>query len=107
MAKARLEGVGITCFLANEHLVGVNFAYSGAVGGVELKVPESEAESAVAVLADLSEIAVCPMCGGIKFRQVRDKSRKNFLATLFAVLFFIPLLCSARSQCEKCGHIMP
>ncbi|MDR2743930.1 MAG: DUF2007 domain-containing protein, partial [Desulfovibrio sp.] len=51
IARSKLEASGIPCFLTNEYLVGINFLYSGAVYGVELKVPENFASDARMLLA--------------------------------------------------------
>lgn len=61
MAKARLESEGIPCFLANEHLVGVQWLYSNAVGGIKVQVPEAVAEEALALLTgDLDDAGLFP-----------------------------------------------
>jgi hypothetical protein len=50
LAKARLEGAGIPCRLANEHTVNVHGGYSPALGGVKLLVPEDAVRAARAAL---------------------------------------------------------
>lgn len=45
-----LENAGIPAMLRNEHLVNAQWLYAGAVGGVEVGVPEAFAEDAVRVL---------------------------------------------------------
>jgi putative signal transducing protein len=42
LAKTRLEGAGIPAVVADQHLVGMNWLYSVAIGGVKLKVDESD-----------------------------------------------------------------
>lgn len=40
--KSYLENEGISCFLENEHVLSVHPFLSAGIGGVVLKVPESE-----------------------------------------------------------------
>lgn len=53
MAKALLEGEGIPCRIAGEHLVGV---YRQGLGGVDLQVPEPDQTEALRLLRDAGEI---------------------------------------------------
>lgn len=50
LARAQLEDAGIPCFLTNEYLVGINWFYSGALGGVEVKVLAEDAARATEIL---------------------------------------------------------
>lgn len=47
---ARLEEEGVECFLGDENIVTVNPFLSNAVGGVKLKIKESDAEKALLIL---------------------------------------------------------
>lgn len=38
IARGKLEGAGIPCFLLNEHIVGVNPLYANLVHGIDLIV---------------------------------------------------------------------
>ena len=51
LAKSHLAAAGIPCFLQNEYMVGVNWMYANALGGICLQVPAAVAEEALAVLA--------------------------------------------------------
>lgn len=42
LAKSKLESEGIEGFLADEHIVQMNWLYSNLVGGVKLQVRESD-----------------------------------------------------------------
>lgn len=61
LAKARLEGAGIPAFLADQHVVAIQWLYSIAIGGVKVNVEDSDLAFAREVLredhsADLSII---------------------------------------------------
>lgn len=53
--KGRLEAEGILCFLGDEHIVGAHPFYAVAVGGVKLKVTESDVNDAKAILQSIRE----------------------------------------------------
>lgn len=54
--KTRLEDEGIECFLADEHLVSINWLLSDAVGGVRLKVWKEDAERALEIIESESVV---------------------------------------------------
>ena len=107
IARARLEAEGIPAFLADEHLVGVQWLYSDAVGGVKLNVPDPFAEAALEVVArdhsgDLRGVLrrrrlqlvrrACPACGAERAaRTTRARGAKRF------VLF------TTHCKCSDCG----
>jgi hypothetical protein len=47
--KDMLEGAGFTVFLQNENMAQI---YSNILGGVEIQVPDSEVEKAIALLKE-------------------------------------------------------
>lgn len=115
LARGRLECEGIECFIADEHIVGIDWLYSAAVGGVKLKVRREERERAVALLetarrphtrshdfltADL-DAPRCPGCGSLRIDRARV-SRP--LAVVSWLLIGIPLpFLRRRSRCLSCG----
>ncbi|WP_404308696.1 hypothetical protein [Neorhodopirellula lusitana] len=48
-----LQSEGITARLLNDHLVGVDWMKANAFGGVKVEVPESLADTAIAIIRDL------------------------------------------------------
>jgi tetratricopeptide (TPR) repeat protein len=50
VVKGRLEAEGIRAFVVDEELVTANWLYSGAVGGVKVKVREGDVERALDIL---------------------------------------------------------
>ena len=124
IARGKLEAAGISCFLTNEHLVGVNCLFANAVKGVDLTVWESDAAIARELLAgavsrtdistedkalapDLEEALfepefVCPRCGS------SDIAKFSLRRPLLVVssLFGLPLK-SRKSicRCRVCSHL--
>ncbi|WP_157942261.1 putative signal transducing protein [Salinibacter altiplanensis] len=50
LAKAKLEGAGIPCMLANAEQSGLSTMFDATEGGVQVKVPASRADEARDVL---------------------------------------------------------
>lgn len=50
--RGKLESEGIDCFVQDELTAQVNPLYSNAIGGVKLKVRESDAERAIEILKE-------------------------------------------------------
>ena len=48
MCRSALEANGIECFLGNE--IAMSFAFGETVGGVDVKVRESDVERALAII---------------------------------------------------------
>ena len=118
LTKSRLESEGIECFLDDELTVAANWLFSNAIGGVKLKVKESDAKKASEILRqepidiDLVEFdedieadedrLQCPRCNS--FDVYYEKySRRTFF--LFWMLLGIPFPFSKRKWvCKGCGH---
>lgn len=120
IAKGLLEQAGIPAFIRNEHLVGVQWLYSNAVGGVEVQVAREDAAAALEVLGVGPGVApgagseegsepkkqaapVCPRCGG------RDVRCRGPLSSLIAALLLssgIPFPAARhRWRCKSCGAV--
>lgn len=105
MARLKLEGEGIPCFVADELAVTTMVGFSNALGGVKLQVPESRAEEAAGILAG-PQAAIrerpeeCPECGS---RNVSRHSPLPWWLVLLTLglltLMFLPTF-----RCGKCGH---
>lgn len=104
--KGLLEQAGIPAFISNEHLVGVQWLYSNAVGGVQVQVPAEHAAAALEVLRAGQEESpeqerdapVCPGCGN----KGVESGPTGLLAAL-SLCLGIPLLARRRNRCGKCG----
>ena len=122
IARGFLDSVGIPAEVADEHIVGIHWLYSNAVGGVKLNVPEELAERALSLLAKQSEEStdetaeyrsvagegdVCPSCGSENIAPSKLAQRVKGLV-LLGVLPTIPavpfLLWSNTWHCRGCDH---
>ena len=57
ISMGRLKAEGITCWLADEHIIQTDMLYSPAIGGIKLQVNEEDAKKAIDILAiDYSDI---------------------------------------------------
>lgn len=83
LLRTLLESAGIPAYVAGEHLVGVNWLYSQAIGGVGVQVSEADAEAARLVLAarwqetpeEPDEEDTCPRCGSTSIGPDRTDTR--------------------------------
>lgn len=112
LAKARLEGEGIRAFVANSNIIGMNWLYSNAVGGVRLEVETHNVTNAKEILSliKLHEFEIesaetdwgnCPECGSNRIEFVQD----NRGTALTWLLFGLPLLFpSEKYKCNNCFH---
>jgi tetratricopeptide (TPR) repeat protein len=115
LRKARLQALGIPSFLADEHLITINWLYSNAVGGVKLQVRRRDAARARRILRtepyDPSLRGVGPQrpdCGSFDVGLKKYALRWVFLSWL---LTFIPsgsgfplLFRKGKWACRKCRH---
>lgn len=119
LARSRLECEGLVCSLADEHIVGVYWLSTSAVGGVKLQVRERDREQALRVLEETSARPVasaewvtgdldaprCPSCGSLRVERERFNRRLVFLSW---VLLGIPLPFLRRFEhCRRCGERWP
>jgi hypothetical protein len=123
LARARLEGSGIYCFLANELLVQIHPHYSFAAGGVELRVMKHDVPAAIEVLTGKAVNGAlkldglpatkqsCPKCTHAEFIRSRSGWRSGLLLGVLALLCALcvcPLPLPIRPDlkvCKACGHM--
>ncbi|MCF8719267.1 putative signal transducing protein [Nitrospina gracilis] len=113
LAKARLEAEGIPVFIADEHLLSINWLYTPAVGGIKVQVPEDWVDAAKDILTtdhqdEIAEIdteppITCPRCGGQDATMVLGDPLMLILTfvLLGAPLFFL----RQTMKCHTCGHL--
>lgn len=116
LAKSKLESEGIPCFLLNKNMIGLNWLYSNALGGVELQVRNEDAEKASEILkedhsSDLLDIEnefpeaaqgdLCTKCGSANVRLIKVSRKYGALSLL---LSFPLILFGKQYQCRDCGH---
>jgi hypothetical protein len=104
VAKTKLASAGIDAFLADEHIASMDWHYSNVVGGIKLKVEESEAERAAKVLGleaagFYSEEESGPACIVCNSPDVRTHG----ILSLLAIVFPLPFL-KRKWECGRCGH---
>ncbi len=112
----KLESEGIWSFVADEHIVTANWFYSTAIGGVRVKVRESDAEVALKILHAQNEPQElppvgegCPKCGSADIHYEPFHLRPMFIFWLVEVIFggdvglLLPLV-KRKWKCNACGH---
>jgi hypothetical protein len=118
LAKSILDSAEIPCVLADDNIVRLDWFYSYAVGGVKLRVTNSDADDALQLLhhAPLESFIVegvgdyrqprCPNCASFDLRH------DEFTRAAYAMLFYFPLLVWLRLfsrlqvhgwRCHSCG----
>jgi hypothetical protein len=116
LAKARLESAGISAVIVDQHLASIQWLYSRAIGGVKVKVDESDLQGARQALredrsADLLDIPEsqfppaagdhCPACGSSDVAP----SRLQRNAAAISLATGLPLIAWRRRWvCGSCNH---
>jgi len=109
LARSRLECEGLSCRLADEHIVGMVWPSNAAVGGVKLQVQERDREHALRVLEEASarpagsaewvtgdlDAPRCPSCGSLRVDMPRFDRRRVLLSRLLMGL-------SPRRRAARC-----
>jgi len=75
--RARLEANGISCFIADNNIIGANPLYNQAVGGIKIKVFEHDLEKCRDILSQSEELQLtddesettCPYCHSSNVQQ--------------------------------------
>jgi len=115
VAKSKLDSEGVWSFVADAEVVGMNWLYSNAVGGVKVQVKEEDEHRALQILnrkaepmeldtgasAEAAEEEKCPECGSSNIRYERFAMRWLFLSW-FAVGFPLPFM-KRKWRCRSCG----
>src|SRR5690606_25117887 len=119
-----LEAEGILCSLRDEHTVLMQWAWSRAVGGIKLQVPESQLQQAEALLGQMEANAaaeqetpgfidedtsqlnpdnrICIHCGSKNTRQENFDKVPAFLSW---ILVGFPIFFKSRKwHCFHCGE---
>ena len=114
---SKLESEGIQTYFENENLINLDPLLSNALGGIRLKVSESDFLQAQKVLVEYSQVALegddgkpieCPKCKSIKIENgVKDFTGfRGIVSFILALTFFIvPLSHKSKYRCKNCGHL--
>jgi DNA-directed RNA polymerase subunit RPC12/RpoP len=117
--KSRLNNEGIVSFIFDEHIMTLNPLYNIMVGGIKLKVPETDLERARAILTEIEQTpfsdedgtaVMCPSCGSLElyhdFKSM--KGVPGFLSTFLSLFLGVfPLYFSTVYKCKVCGTEFP
>lgn len=116
--RTRLEANNIPCFLADEHIIGLNPLYNPAIGGVKLKIFEKDYEKCMSLLAEDEDLMVedeqttdktetsCPACNSTNVGY-GNATKKRFGILTMAVSFLTmsyPIINRRAWHCYQCGE---
>lgn len=122
LLSTMLQQAGIEPVVADQHLVGMMWFLTGAMGGVKVQVWEHDLPAAIALLRELPSAfpalapdseppagdpqaegvpPACPECGG-QLVYFRGSEPEGFVIVLLEKLIPLPLL-HGRWICEDCG----
>ncbi len=113
--RQKLEQHDIICFLADEHTIALRWDLNVALGGIKLRVPETDAEKAKFILRKGEEVQVdfkiekgdneviCPKCDSNNVGT--EKFAKGIFGWSWIILGF-PIIkkSSGNHRCFYCGH---
>jgi hypothetical protein len=105
--KGLLEQQGIIAVVENEGVIGSDGLLSGAVGGIQVSVPEKDLAKARAVLAvpaplddgEGDAFHRCPQC-----RSTMISNYGPYVWTILLGPLTFPLWFIRRTMCHSCGH---
>ena len=116
LAKGLLEAHDIPAVIADEHIVGMNWLYSQAVGGVKVKVADEHYDTAREALkkdyrgdldlVDESKLPPapedrCAKCGSDSI----SPNRYSMWCLIPSLAFTVPFFFRRRQhRCDECGH---
>lgn len=117
MARCLLENEGLKAFVHDEHIIGLNRAFSYALGQVKLKVATEDRTQALRILEEVErrpylneadQPICCPSCGSTDLANgvLRPRSFSGFIHWALALLFSVfPMSMDRFMQCSRCGHL--
>jgi hypothetical protein len=118
LAKIKLESEGILCFLQDKNMVGINWMYSNAIGGVKLQVPVEHEDIAKKILdkdcsAELDMVeeefstignsGLCKKCNSPNLTIINSTRTAGAWSLLLGIPF---IFFRKRYKCTDCHHIM-
>lgn len=115
MLKSKLESEGIVCYLFDEHTVTMYPLYNVTIGGIKLKINESDLELAREIYNsiqttpftnDQNELIKCPKCESTDlYSDFKSMKGVNGIISAFTSFFFLlfPIYYKSVYKCKKCG----
>ncbi|MGB0944813.1 MAG: DUF2007 domain-containing protein [Marinomonas sp.] len=111
IAWSKLDALGVSAYIADEHTINMQWLYSNALGGVRLQVREEDEQAALLALAEDLETELmqqegfdaelCPVCGSANTEFYQFGKRWAFL--IFLGLDFPLFPVKEGIQCRDCG----
>lgn len=112
IAKARLESVGISAHIENEHTINMYWLYSNALGGVRVLVPDEQVDTARYLISqdfsqdlddELNLTSVrCPKCNSTQIEPFTQGKKAAFIA--FFVINVPLFIYKHGMRCKACQH---
>jgi predicted RNA-binding Zn-ribbon protein involved in translation (DUF1610 family) len=114
LGRSLLESAGISCWIADENLVRMDWFYSNAVGGLRLQVDERDKAAAREILEEGSPRTIaygeaeayvqptCPKCGSAEITMGDGTERGRSLVALYVLAIPVPPR-EAVWHCDACG----
>lgn len=116
LLKSKLESEGITCYLFDENIVGLNPLYNITVGGIKLKINKFDMDKASMIIQevdqskltnDQGESLKCTNCHSEEiysgFKSM--KGIKGILSVIISFLLIVfPIYFKTVKKCKACGY---
>ncbi|MGB2153690.1 MAG: putative signal transducing protein [Flavobacteriaceae bacterium] len=116
LLKSKLESEGITCYLFDENIVGLNPLYNITVGGIKLKINKFDMDKASLIIQELDQSELtndqgeslkCPNCHSEEIYS-GFKSMKGIKGILSVIISFLlvvfPIYLKTVKKCKECGY---
>ncbi len=116
LLKSKLESEGITCYIFDENMVSLYPLYNITVGGIKLKINESDYDKANEILElintskptdEQGQVIKCPKCESkdlyTGFKSM--KGTKGIISIIISFLFMVfPIYYKTVYKCKSCGN---
>jgi predicted RNA-binding Zn-ribbon protein involved in translation (DUF1610 family) len=116
LLKSKLESEGITCYLFDENIVGLNPLYNITVGGIKLKIHKADINKVALIIQEVDQSALtndqgeslkCPNCHSVEiysgFKSM--KGIKGILSVITSFLLWVfPIYFKTVKKCKDCGY---
>ena len=115
LLKTKLENQGIQVFIFDENLISLNPLYNVTIGGIKLKIDESQWHTAKEISDEMdglkltdeqNQIISCSVCKSqdINYNFKSIKNTKGIFAIILSFLFMVfPIYFKTINKCNSCG----
>jgi hypothetical protein len=115
MVCSKLESEGINTFIFDENIVALNPLYNNLIGGIKVKISESDYDKTTEVLNEVKatpltdengKTITCPKCNAesisVGFKSMKDVG--GILTLMFSFLLMVfPFYFKTVKKCDQCG----